>query len=128
LIERTQLTDERLQRLPVLPKLGLLKVANNPLELTEKAIRHLAEYPSLNQLDLTKIPATEESLMRLAELKQLWGLILDGTKTTDRVLAELQKMLNLNKLTINNTPATEAGVKAFKAAKPNCQVDWSPAP
>ena len=37
-------------------------------------------------------------------------------------------MPNLSILFIHNTPATEAGVKAFKAAKPNCTVDWSPAP
>jgi serine/threonine protein kinase/WD40 repeat protein len=125
-IERTQLTDERLLRLPVLPKLQILKIANNPLELTEKAIRHLAEYPSLSQLDLTSIPANEESLMQLAELKQLWQLNLGGTKTTDRVLTQLQTMPNLGVLYIRNTPATEPGVKAFKAAKPNCTVEWSP--
>jgi hypothetical protein len=64
--------------------------------------------------------------MQLAELKQLWQLNLGGTKTTDRVLTQLQTMPNLGVLYIRNTPATEPGVKAFKAAKPNCTVEWSP--
>jgi hypothetical protein len=40
----------------------------------------------------------------------------------------LQALPNLIILDVRNTPATEAGVKAFKAAKPNCQIEWSPAP
>jgi hypothetical protein len=127
-MERTQLTDERLLRLPVLPKLAFLLIGDNPLELTEEVIRKLARLEGLHQLVVNGIPAREERLMRIAELKQLGNVGLAGTKTTDRVLEALQALPNLIILDVRNTPATEAGVKAFKAAKPNCQIEWSPAP
>jgi WD40 repeat protein len=127
-LARTQLTDDRLRRLNVLPKLGALGISDNPLNLSEEVIRQLVRFESLQHLSASKIPATEERLMQLAEIKQLAGLDLSDTQTTDRVLEQLKTLPNLRGLTIKNTPATEAGMKAFQAARPNCQVKWSPAP
>lgn len=128
LLSGTQMSDDRLLRLGVLTNVQDLVMSDNPLELGDEVIKQLARFAALRALYIERIPAAEDRLMRLAQLTQVTGLWLSGTKTTDRVLAELQKMPNLCELAIKSTPATEAGVKAFKAARPNCQVDWSPAP
>ncbi len=126
-LERAQLTDERLLRVGVLPQLEKFVLSDNPLELNDEAIRHLARFKGLVDFTADRISANEEGLMRLTELKQVIKLSLAGTKTTDRVLVALEQMPNLRELYLQDTPATEAGVKAFQAAKPDCRVEWSPA-
>jgi internalin A len=60
---------------------------------------------------------------KLAALKQLQELILDGTKVTDAGVKELAALKQLQTLNLQSTKVTAAGVAALKKALPSCMVD-----
>ena len=82
----------------------------NPI--VEKAIRESLEKP---EGELTK-----------AELQNLAGLRLGGTKITDAGLGFLSKMQQLTYLDLTATQITKSDVAKLKKALPKCKIGSNP--
>jgi len=58
-----------------------------------------------------------------ADLANVTGLYLYGTKITDAGLKEVAKLQRLNTLDLRHTKVTKAGVAELKKALPNCKIE-----
>lgn len=75
-------------------------------------------------------PNVDDALLRsLAGMPSLGRLFVSDAAITDAGLMALARVNNgLRILYLRRTAATPAGVAAFQAARPGCQVDYQPAP
>ena len=96
----------------------------------------LAQYPSwlpsfawplvprrLNYIYLTGETIHDEHLELILRLEPLEGLNISGSRISDRGLAKLRRCTNLRRLQLFDIPTiTEAEIKSFQAALPDCEI------
>ena len=69
-------------------------------------------------------PTSASSSPRSA-LTKFQGLYLGATELADDDLKRLQALANPKLLNVGNTQVTAAGIAEFKAAWPNCKIEWT---
>ena len=122
----TRVTDRGLKHLRSLQDLEDLRLPNShrigtgQLSVTDAALVHVAELPSLRHLSAGGLspsiltdpgPFTDEGLKSLAGLDRLESLqILSGTAITDVGMAHIAELSSLRKLTVGANGVTNQGV------------------
>lgn len=96
----------------------------DPRTLTEGSLKHLAALSTLQRLDLTSLPITDQGLAPLASLKGLERLSLDSTRITDAGLQHLERMRNLKGLSFYGTSVGYlAAVRLQRDFIPACRIE-----
>jgi serine/threonine protein kinase len=85
--------------------------------------RVFAHFPDLTELQITDSALHDDDIAHLARCPQLTQVTLNGTKITDHALKELARLKTLKLLSVRNTKVTRAGIKKFRHALPQCDVE-----
>jgi hypothetical protein len=112
-----QMTDELLadlSRVETLTGLGL----SGCRELTDDGLRHLANLPALQHLDLTGTNITDAGIEVLRSLPRLRTLKLSWTQVTDAGLSVLRYCHALERVNLAGSAAGDGALRAL-AGKPN---------
>ena len=89
--------------------------------VTDDGLKHLRGLTKLGTLAVSQ-HVTDAGLVHLLPLTGLRYLILLNTAVTDEGLKTVAKMTWLTRLNLTGTKVTPAGVAAFRAAVPKCEV------
>jgi len=65
---------------------------------------------------------SDEDLLKLTQLQNLYSIKLNGTRITDDGLFHLEKLTKLEYLSVSETQVTPAGVAKLKVALPACET------
>jgi Leucine-rich repeat (LRR) protein len=96
-------------------------------DITAQGIEPLTRLQHLRRLRLIESPRIDDSAIKhLAAIRTLESLDLAGTAITDAALDQLQQMKQLKFVSVAGTKVTPARVDAFRKARPECRVLWSP--
>ncbi len=128
-LSRLGLTDGDLARWQLPNKLKTLGINGNDLRLTENCLSHLPLGPSLMEFAAGEIPASEASFVRLANLLKQTSVThiwFNDTSANDDCLKILQELPHLRNLEVLRSHMTQPAVEAFRKARPECQIHWSP--
>jgi RNA polymerase sigma factor (sigma-70 family) len=108
-----QLTDSLLERISRLKHITYLDLSHCP-EITDKGLRHLAELPRLERLDLSCPQVTDHGLEFLRHLPQLKTFELRHQNwVSDAGLASLAHCENLECVNVMGTPTGDGVIKAL---------------
>jgi hypothetical protein len=91
------------------PNLRSFTLRDSRVESLE-AMTRLAQFPSLDFLDLEGSPTNDAGLAPLARFRSLAQLNLKGTRISDRGLAHLERLPTLKFLDLTGTQITDAGM------------------
>ena len=91
--------------------------------LKDEDVIDLKKCRELVWLDLSRNPITNKALGHLGELSSLNQLFLDTTAITDKGIPSLEKLSNLQELDLANTRITDKGIKALKPLR-ELKVLW----
>jgi hypothetical protein len=105
----TRVNDAWMERLSGLPDLRALDVAN--MDVRGPGLRAAGTLRSLESINLTLTPITDESLGALAGLTRLKVLGLASTKVTGTGMEPLQGLRKLENLNFHSTPVNDAGLE-----------------
>jgi hypothetical protein len=105
----TRVNDGWLERLAGLPDLRSLDVAN--ADVRGPGLSHAGTLRSLESINLTLTPITDEALPALADLTALKVLGLASTKVTGTGMRSLQGLRRLENLNFHSTPVNDAGLE-----------------
>jgi hypothetical protein len=105
-----------LERWPALHHLGFIEAPLPP-----RAAEHIARCRSLGELNLGNSDCNDADLAQLTSLP-LAHLFLQNTRITNAGLMKLAGVKTLRSLYINGTKVTTGGVAAFKKERPDCKV------
>jgi len=109
----TPTTDEDLRHLRNFPHLENLNLANT--NITGSGLVHLRGLTDLQYLSLWNTPVDDDELENITGLTKMYALILDGTDITDAGLVHLEGMTNLKEwLGLSHTQITDGGVCHLK--------------
>lgn len=118
---RKDFGDDDLAKLePVMPAMVSLDLSSSTV--TDNAAKLIANAAELRSLRLSETAITDASLEALAKLPKLESLNLYGTQVTNEGILKLATLPNLKKLYLWQTKVDAAGVQAFKAKLPGCEV------
>lgn len=117
---RTPISDAGLQHLKGLTELRRLNL--EATQVTGSGLEHLNELPKLTSLSLAGSKVADTTLAQVKGLAQLEELALFQTKITDVSLEHLKGLPKLRVVNLHETMVTSDGVKALKAALPNCSI------
>jgi uncharacterized membrane protein len=118
---RKDFGDDDLAKLePVMPAMVSLDLSSSTV--TDNAAKMIANAAELRSLRLSETAITDASLEALAKLPKLESLNLYGTQVTNEGILKLAALPNLKKLYLWQTKVDAAGVQAFKAKLPGCEV------
>jgi formylglycine-generating enzyme required for sulfatase activity/serine/threonine protein kinase len=67
---------------------------------------------------------TDDMLVYLTELKEIYALMLPDSQITDAGLVQLAKLTKLKGVNVLGTRVTAEGVKRFNELLPTCKVTW----
>ncbi len=101
--------DAWLERISGLPDLRSLDVAN--ADVRGPGLRHAGTLRSLESINLTLTPITDDALAALADLASLKVLGLASTKVTGTGMRALQGLRRLENLNFHSTPVNDAGLE-----------------
>jgi serine/threonine protein kinase/formylglycine-generating enzyme required for sulfatase activity len=118
-LSQTGVTDDGLRPLSRLKLKQLLLVR---MPISDRGLIHLKDL-HLDALSLSETLITNEGLKSLSEMTTLTWLNLAKCAINDDGLAQLHALKSLKRLYVGGTKITPAGIKAFKAAVPGCEVD-----
>ena len=110
-------------------KLKTLGLDRNDLYLTDECLSRLPLGESLVEFGVGGIPASAESIVRLANMLKRTAvkyIDLRDTNADDNVLQILQELSHLRRLAIERSQVTQPAIKAFRKARPECQISWTP--
>ena len=107
------LSDEVLQVLAQLPALRSLLIHRGP-RIGDGGVRHLSRCAELQELYLKETAVTDQGLMAIHDLPQVWSLVLDGTLVSDKGCAALAEMPQLSLLSLNRTRVAGYGLAALR--------------
>jgi Leucine-rich repeat (LRR) protein/predicted Ser/Thr protein kinase len=116
-------TDAALAHLKGLKNLAGLHLQRTGV--TDAGLAHLPEFPALAVLSLDATAVTDEGLGHFKGCKSLVLLGLSETAVTDEGLKHLTALDQLIALGLTNSKVTADGVAKFRAARPDCKVEWT---
>ena len=102
---------------------------STPRSLGAMSLTQLGVIPSLQKLDLTGLPITNEGLAAVSKFIQLQFLNLDGTMMNDAGLVHLEQMKQLRHLSLQGTVVgIEAAIQLQHDHLPGCYFtdNWDP--
>ncbi len=118
-----RITDPNLTRLKNLALLRDLDLSRT--EVTGAGLSALSSFPHLQKLNLWNLKRVEDSAIpALLKLNKLALLDLAGTGVTDRGLELLGAIPSLRRLYLTGSRVTDAGVREFQRAHPDCLVSY----
>jgi uncharacterized membrane protein len=118
---RKDFGDDDLAKLQaVMPAMVSLDLSSSTV--TDSSAKIIANAAELKSLRLSETAITDASLEALAKLPKLESLNLYGTQVTNEGILKLAELKNLKKLYLWQTKVDAAGVQAFKAKLPGCEV------
>jgi hypothetical protein len=102
--------------------------------VTDAGLKQLKDLSNLLELDLSETRITDAGLVHLKELPDLTRLSLRGTEVTDTGLEHIEALTPLGRrstrgwperggLNLIDTQVTEDGVRNFRKALPNCNIE-----
>jgi hypothetical protein len=115
------ITDEGLAHLAGLIQLEELRL-DSAEAITDQGIRHLPGLINLEVLSLQYTQVGDAGVEQLTGLSRLRELVLFHTHVTDAAVPALTKLTRLTQLSIGETAMTKKGIRALKAALPQCEV------
>ena len=115
------ITDEGLAHLAGLVQLEELRL-DSAEAVTDEGMRHLASLTNLKVLSLQYTQVGDAGVERLAGLGQLRELVLFHTRVTDAAVSTLVRLTRLTQLSLGQTAVTKKGIRALRAALPQCKV------
>jgi internalin A len=89
----------------------------NRVQVPEKLLKLLAEFPKLEVVDLRGSGVTDEGLAQLKTLKGLRKLYLGRTEISDAGLKHIAGLVGLESLILSETKVTDAGLKQLAGMK-----------
>jgi hypothetical protein len=105
-------SDDLLRVLAQLPALRSLLIHRGP-KIGDRGLRYLSKCTGLRELYLKETAVTDDGLMAIQSLPQVWSLILDDTIVSDRGCAMLGNMQRLTLLSLNRTRVTGLGLASL---------------
>ncbi|MCW1921153.1 hypothetical protein OKA05_01220 [Luteolibacter arcticus] len=118
---RKEFGDDDLAKLQsVMPAMVSLDLSSSTV--TDNGAKILANAAELKSLRLSETTVTDAALEALVKLPKLESLNLYGTQVTNEGILKLAELKNLKKLYLWQTKVDAAGVQAFKAKLPGCEV------
>src|SRR5262249_12286687 len=118
----TLVTDEGLKYLSGLTQLEELDLSG--AKITDAGFASLRNLTAIRKLNLLGAGITDASADALAGMTHLRELNLYRSRVTNAGLARLGTLKELTSLDLRYSRVTGAGVESFRAAAPNCQVDF----
>jgi hypothetical protein len=103
------LEDADMEHLALFPALKQLKLSK--FQVTDAGVRHLARMKQLVQLELVALPLTDACASIFDNFSRLESLNLADTQIGDVVLERVAKMPELFDLNLSQTKVTDAGVR-----------------
>ena len=89
----------------------------NRIQVPEKLLKLLAEFPKLEVVDLRGSGITDEGLAHLKDLKGLRKLYLGRTEISDAGLKHIAGLAGLEHLILSESKVTDAGLKQLAGLK-----------
>jgi eukaryotic-like serine/threonine-protein kinase len=120
-LANTTISDDSLAHLTDTVNIRNLDLSST--KITDRGLKNLAKNKRLAAFLIAEIPITDDGLAQL-DLKELVDFTAQGTALTDRSLTALAKLPILRYIDVRRTKVTGAGILAFRAAKPNCVIEW----
>jgi hypothetical protein len=93
------------------------------MRITDAGLKHLEGLPRLRALWLGE-GITDAGLVHVIRFAHLEELSLLESRVTDDGLQQLRCLGGLQRLDLRGTKVTEAGVKKFQQALPNCRIEY----
>lgn len=93
-----------------------------PGQITDKGLERIADLKEVRELTLDGANITDEGLKHLAKMTKLQTLILSGTKVTDEGMQHLTKLPKLENVYLYDTKVTDSGVGILKRWKIELKV------
>src|SRR5882724_6511733 len=118
----TLITDEGIKYLRDLNRMEDLDLYG--VKITDAGVEHLRGMTRLRRLNLLGAQITDSSAEILAEFRELRDLNLYRSRITNAGLAKLQSLKKLATLDLRYSGVTNAGVRAFRAAVPECRINY----
>lgn len=112
-LKRSDVTDEDLAQLPLLP--GLLMLDLYRTSIGDESLAHIKDLPDLEWLRIGKTAVTGPGLAHLRSMATLRFLDVYDLPIADADLKHLKKLRGLEELRIDNTRLTDAAVPALAA-------------
>lgn len=122
ILEGIPLEDSDLRFLREYPDIQLLQLAGT--NITDIGLNHVAEISGLQMLYVYQTKITDEGIKSLRKLNYLVTLDIRNTYVTDKSFEILKNLASLKYLYLSGTKTTEAGLRKFLEARPNCQVTY----
>lgn len=122
----TLVTDQGLKYLSGLTQLQELDLSG--AKISDAGLAHLRNLTAMRKLNLLGAQITDASADALAGMARLQELNLYRSRITNAGLAKLGNLKELISLDLRYSRVTGAGVDAFRAAAPNCKVNFVNAP
>jgi len=119
-------TDKDLKHLRAFPSIEHLSLGD--FQVTDEGLKLLRELPRLESLYLQRTRITDAGLAHLKDCKNLSALWLRGTKVTDAGLAFLEDCMNLTELDLSGTSITDEGLVHLKDHKKLTRLDLDDTP
>lgn len=114
-----RITDEGFGKLSQLKNLETLNLSLTGL--SDEALPALAGLSKLQTIDIDNTRVTDAGLQHLTKLTHLRSIRMVGVAATDRGLETLAS-LPLRHIYLRDTGVTEAGIAAFRQARPQCLI------
>ena len=110
--------DNIADTIPLLDELPTIERLNfSSLPVTDEMLAHLKGLNNLKQISLTETPVEGEGLVHLAGLNRLEVLSLNGSKITDASLVHLSGLPSLRVLGLYRTAITDEGLSHLEGLK-----------
>ncbi len=115
----------RLKELPGLTDLQMINIGASTSRVGESGFAAIATLP-LKRINLGSCQVSDLAAFRhVTRMPDLEFInVSDTNKFGDSALAEFTQCAKLRHLVIRNTAVTAEAVKRFRAALPNCKVEW----
>src|ERR1700704_6281196 len=118
----TLITDDGLKYLRDLTSMEDLDLYG--VKITDAGVEHLRKMTELRRLNLLGGQITDASAETLSRFRELRDLNLYRSRITNAGLAKLQSLKKLETLDLRYSGVTGSGVQAFRAAVPDCKINY----
>jgi hypothetical protein len=90
--------------------------------LTHEDMEKIASLKELRELEINGSAVGDDAIVQLARNNSIESLFFEETLVTDDALAQLGKMPNLKYLDVTQSAVTDAGVAALRQARPDLDI------
>lgn len=120
----SEIAEDVFTRLPEAVTLQFLDVSDSPM--TDEGLRFLKDLKRLEQIDLSGTRVTDDGIAELAGLEQLESINLERTALSDAGLTMLMQLPKLSFIRVGETRVTEAKIAELRAKYPLIQIVSTP--